>query len=172
MDDKHLRTILTPRELFNVGQHGLIRLAEAVKSNRNSPRFNVSARIGNDVLGVLGEYAFCKAAGIQWESRLGSFHSLADADSHFEIRTACYRKSHLPIRLGDVFSRTFVLVTCSELPVFDIAGWIVGHEGIELHKRRFGPDPIVSEKPNAMSRNDPCWWCPHDQLRPIESLCV
>ena len=68
-----------------------------------------------------------KALGIYWTGSVNQFQAGFDVLT-YEVRTRTKPEYELPVRPIDDFAKTFVLVRRLGPAVYDVVGWIKGHD--------------------------------------------
>lgn len=88
-------------------------------------------RLIKDIVGVCGEVAVAKAAGLYWSPTVNTFHGKPDIEPNLEVRTtenpARADSDCLIVRDNDPDERVYIMVT-GEPPVMTIRGWIRGSD--------------------------------------------
>jgi hypothetical protein len=110
-----------------------------------------------DVLGVYGEYAFCKALGVPYEFTINTYKAEPDVAPDWEIRTPKpkNRNGSLIIHCdNDVLTRRFALVTTPNYRHFELRGWIRGSD-------------VRDEWIKNPGGHRPAWFVPQDVLNPF-----
>lgn len=84
-------------------------------------------KVGTMALGIRGEIAAAKAMQRQWNGF--DFDRRKEGDvGLLEIRCTAYPNGNLCVRPRDADDRAYVLVRAERHPIYEIVGWMWGHE--------------------------------------------
>lgn len=157
---KTIPVTLTPIEMVIAGQVGITRSVTSIKNcvqDLNGIRDD--ERYGMDVIGALGEMAFCKAMNIYWAGTVKNFHG-GDVGSNIQIRTSFVQGNRLIVRKNDKNTDVFVLVIGKENK-YNVIGWIMGSEA---KNKKWLSDPT------ALSDRIPAYFVPQSELYPMDEF--
>jgi hypothetical protein len=115
---------------------------------------SMAIRIEEEIIGILGEMACCKAFGIPFALNLGRFHHEADLLGCFDVRAIGKRGHRCIIRDNDPDDRLTILVLV-EYPIADILGYIRSGDA---------KDPRWLDNPNDYRMS---WFVPASELHQL-----
>ena len=119
---------------------------------------SLSTRIGDGVLGAVGELVFARHRGMCPEFSASGMSKGHPDVGDYHVRTVKYATGYLPVQEGDAHG-VYVLVVLRTFPFeWEVRGWF-SHDGTMADENWFDP------------KGDPPYWrVPQSALAPIESL--
>jgi hypothetical protein len=113
--------VLNEIELMVASHVGCMRRVSSIKSGYDKYKHAPISNWQTDIDGACAECAVAKALGIYWTPGVRTFK--APDVGVYQVRSTEYFEGHLIIRPNDRKDHeTFVLVICSDVPVFHIIG--------------------------------------------------
>lgn len=116
-------------------------------------------RIANEINGVCGEMAVCKALGKFWTPSVNTFHREPDIAPDIEVRTTDNVNGSLIVRDDDADDRWYFLVV-GEPPTLNVVGYI---RGAAAKDQRWLRNP---------HEHRPSYFVPQSALIPIRKAAV
>jgi hypothetical protein len=135
---------LTPYELMQAGQVGLMRRVSSIKEGYDKNKHATISDWATDIDGAAAEMAVAKHLGIYWSGHVRSFKA-ADTGP-FQVRSTSHRNGCLILRRNDSPNESYALVVSSP-PIYSIVGLMLASDGMV----------------NRYWRND-AWWIPQSDL--------
>lgn len=161
------RVAITTTDLHDATECGFRRMRLSKQSDRNPYRSkqdrNIAERLGDEIIGCIGEIAVCKQKGKTWEKSVNTLHA-PDVPDVGDVRATWRSDGKLIIRNDDVLDRWFTLVTVAvrEWPVnATIVGAIYGADVTD--------HPEWIQNPGGAR---PSHFVPQDALRPKRSAAA
>ena len=133
-------------------------VSSSVKGHNHASTYERTfyARLEEETVGAVGEYAFCKYHGYTWEESVDTFHSVPDVGTKFEVRATRRDDGCLIVRENDPEDRVYILVT-GTAPEVVIRGWVWGREAKQ---------PQFLKNPSGYR---PAWFVPQGNLRKLKA---
>jgi hypothetical protein len=145
------------QEALHAAYIGVYRsMFERFKKDNYHPGGEAYEPWNNDIDGALAEAAVAKYLGKYWLGAQGrKMPDLAEC----EVRATRWKTNRLILRKRDDPARVFVLAVMEEFPAVELAGWILGMEGMK--EEYWG---------NPNNKGESAYWVPRDKLLSMEFL--
>jgi hypothetical protein len=124
---------LTDDEMATVVISGLTRLTESRRVGRDAARSEATRtdwhRLVDDSSGAAAELVWANYLSEEYQTRLNTFHSLADVGDRWEVRSSSViTNDSCIVRDDDPDDRWYVFIQTDQAPAFKIRGMILGRD--------------------------------------------
>lgn len=143
---------LTRDEMIFAAHGGVIRQVDAILRGRKD-QFIPKDYWSTHVLGAMAECAVAKWRNRYWTPCYDEPTGVADLNAVSQVRSSPNPSSPLIVRRRDKAKHAFILVV-TRPPVFELMGWLWGHEAKQEEFWQGNLDP-------------PAWFVPQERLRKI-----
>lgn len=149
---------LTDEEMATAVMSGLTRLTESRRTGRDAARSEATRtywhRVVDDASGAAAELVWAKYLNEEYQTRLNTFHTLADVGDRWEVRSSSViTNDSCIVRDDDPEDRWYVFVQTDQAPAFKIRGMILGRDAkrTEWWRNPHGKRPAYFVPPSALT---------------------